>query len=638
MNKKIYKTPGNDLKIYSIFHQVPENYEQEIDNRLEYGYGGFVINADFHSKDGKKYLCEPDDFTNLDERIKLIKSKNVGLWVYDEKGYPSGSADGLTLESHPEYEAKGFAKIEIDTPSYTLDERFEKIIYAVRADGTKAKFDDKTATDAVVCYAVKPAFEGSHAEKCGYGPRRYPNLMDKSAVKSFIECTYDKYYDNTKNFGEFEAVFTDEPSLMSAFVNCNAPMDYRLLAWQDEFPEKFRQMHGVDFYSVIGELFDESGDFKKSKVMYWETVAEMVNDAFFVQLADWCHKHDIPFSGHCLLEECITMHVPLYGNLVKCLKSFDYPGVDMLTGDPVPYKNSKGYQFAMAPKYVGSAARMSGKTKRVMCEICPLPAMHGGVGFTLEEEIGTMDLIFMSGINHINSYLDLRSLNDGGRVYADYFGRAAHVLRDSVWNGKIGMYYPIENIQGHYCPDYIGINNGAKLSDTEQRTSLSMFDLNTEINKANLDYTIIDADWITEAEIIDGKFSANGLEISVVVLPNADYIKESVKAKLDEFVQNGGHVFSHESDISSVISGLSNTVDYGISIAADRKDDIFVSPVIKDGKRVWYVINSCNAENNVTISLSDNAKFEVWHNIDGSITENAAVKLMPYTSVFVCEV
>jgi len=636
-----YKQPERDDRIFRILHGIPSNYADYIETNIDIGFGGFVINASWHDSeddDGKSYLCEKEDFENLEERIHIIKNKNCGIWLYDEKGYPSASADGLTLKDHPEYQAMGFTLINVNKEVFNLDEQFDKIIFASKADGTKARFTEKIAYDASLVYAVKPVFEGSHAQKCGWGPRRYPNIMNQNAIAAFIKCTYEKYYTELHNFSDFQAVFTDEPSLMSAYVNCNEEMPYAFLPWEESLPEKFREMHGVDFYSIINELFDTSDTFKMGKLMFWETVAEMVNQAYFLQISTWCKKHGLAFSGHCLLEECIGMHVPLYGNLIQCLKSFDYPGVDMLTGSPEAFKYDDDFRYVMAAKYVGSVARMTGKTKRVMVEICPLVDYNNGNDYTLEEEIGTMDLLFMCGMNHINSYLVPERLGENFRVYSDYFARAAYVMRESTWIGEIGMYYPIENMQGCYIPNRTGVNNGAKLSKQENLIQESISDIHKEIWKAHLDYTVIDAEWIVNSEIINGKLSSNNLEISCIIMPCVNYVPSDVLDKLNKFEKcNGKVLWVDKYILEDVVSELKKTVDYGIELECDEASDIFVSPYIRSGKRIWYLINSSDKENAVSIKVSGISDFQIWHNKCGEITDDKSVVLSPYTSVFICE-
>ena len=78
---------------------------------------------------------------------------------------------------------------------------------------------------------------------------------------------------------------------------------------------------------------DYDGKYKVAMI----TDAGDITDQSFNQLTyeacrDWCAEHGIAFSGHCLLEESLSMHIPLYGDLLRQLKTFDWPGVDMLTG------------------------------------------------------------------------------------------------------------------------------------------------------------------------------------------------------------------------------------------------------------------------------------------------------------------
>ena len=200
----------------------------------------------------------------------------MGVWLYDEKGYPSASADGLTMLGHPEYEARGFAEICTDGADWVRPDTFEKIIFACKEDGSPVPFDANITHGADRVYVVRPVFEGSHAQKCGFGPRHYPNIMDPAAVKAFLRCTYDRYFEKTGAFSSFEAVFTDEPSLMSAFVNCSVPMPHAFLPWAEELPAVFREMHGRELWEDIPVLFSREARFEEGKVRFWRTVAEMV--------------------------------------------------------------------------------------------------------------------------------------------------------------------------------------------------------------------------------------------------------------------------------------------------------------------------------------------------------------------------
>ena len=641
-----FANPTNEDRIYMLQHDTRGDAGALLDKLGSVGFGGIVTNADWHTGKSDKdfYLQKDEDFRRLDEVIRLAKDRGMGLWLYDECGYPSGSADGLTLLGHPEYEARGFAELRAGGPGTAWDKPniFEKIIFACKDDGTPVPFSPTRAEGADRVYVVRPLFEGSHAQTCGWGPRHYPNLLDKSAIASFISCTYDKYAEKTKEFGAFEAVFTDEPSLMSGYVNCPVPMPWAYLPWTEELPEKFRQMHRRELWEDIPVLFSREERFEEGKLRFWHTVSELLNEAFFDQIEKWCATHGLAFSGHCLLEEGLAMHTPLYGNLIQQLKTFDYPGVDMLTGDPEAYKFSNA-DFALASRYVGGAARMTGKTERVMVEICPIQGARES-DFTFAEERGTMDLIFRAGINHINSYLSAGRLGEDFPHYSDIFGRCAYMLRGARWVGRIGMFYPIETAQGFYCPETIGVNTGARLSNAETMVEETLRTLNRNIASNGLDWTFIDAEWIKEATLQGGTLSANGLSVDVVVMPAVRWLDNKTKEKLKAFQKAGGTLLwvnaKPEGEVAPLCEDpagtLSSKVNYGLGIKADNPESLFTSIYDKDGKRMWYLINSSPTESKVKIKPG--VPVQIWHTFTGEVNKKTSFVMPPYSSVFVTEI
>lgn len=612
---------------------TPELWRLVKDNH----YGGLVTNAKWYPQTdtASPYLQNDEDFAVLDQTMETAEAQGLGLWLYDEKGYPSGSADGLTLRDHPEYEARGVAELPA-AGAFDLPDDFERIVYAVRADGTQAPFTATHADEAACVYAIRPMYEGGHAVQNGWHPRHYPNIMDPDAVDAFLDCTYRRYAEKCKNFPLFSAVFTDEPSLMSGFVNCPDVQPHVYIPWEEHLPERFEQAHGRPLYPLLPEIFSPSPSFSLAKRQFWQTVGDMVHDAFFSRIAAWCGRHGIAYSGHCLLEEEIDWHVPLYGDLMQQLQAFDYPGVDMLTGDPEQYRREC---YLTAPCYVGSAARISGKTERVMCEICPIAGEA-----TLEQEIGTMDLIFFSGINHINAYLQPGgALGEGGfAYYADYFGRVASVLRGSEWQGQIGVYYPIETVQGTYVLVDHGINN-APFCDTNRVVTETVHALQNGLWEHQLDSTFIDASFVQKACVRDGRLQYGAVSLSVILMPAVLYADDAVMEKLTAFEQSGGKVFWLTRKPETVTAPLENnlyealsaTVSVGLTATSTHPDRLFISPFIKDGRRGWYVLNSCAESSAVTFTVPD--AVEVWCNWDGSGCQTATITMPPYTSAFVWE-
>ena len=100
-----------------------------------------------------------DEFFELcDYAIKQTKARGMNCWIYDEGGWPSGSACGKVTKSHPEFSVEN---------------------------------------------------------------SRYPDLLNKKATEYFIEITHEKYAsaigEDFKNY--VTAVFTDEPKAPFATSN-----------------------------------------------------------------------------------------------------------------------------------------------------------------------------------------------------------------------------------------------------------------------------------------------------------------------------------------------------------------------------------------------------------------------------------
>ncbi|MBR5365099.1 MAG: hypothetical protein IK132_02520 [Clostridia bacterium] len=644
MDRERFLNPKNEDRPYMLRHDAAEGEAGgKLDALAKAGFGGIVTNAAWHTAKGDPafYLADDGDFLLLDRTIEAAEARGMGVWLYDEKGYPSASADGLTMLGHPEYEARGLTEIRTDGGTWVRPDTFEKIVYACRDDGSPVRFDVNYAEGADRVYVVRPVFEGSHAQKCGWGPRHYPNLMDREAVAAFLRCTYDRYYDKTARFSRFEAVFTDEPSLMSGYVNCGVPMPFVFVPWAEELPEVFRRMHGRELWDDLPVLFSREERFEEGKLRFWRTVARMTEDAYFGQIEAWCAAHGIAFSGHCLLEESLSMHVPLYGDLMRQLKAFDWPGVDMLTGSPESYWHSPA-DFAMAARYVGSAARMSGKTERVMVEICPIAAQTHDGDFTFAEQRGTMALLFRAGINHINSYLSHDRLGEDFPLYAAMFGRAAYWLRGAHFRSEIGVYYPIETAQGYYYPDVVGINSGASLPDAVRLAEKTLADLNRSLGAAGLDYTLIDGDWIREADLADGVLSANGLAVSALVMPAVRWLDEDVRTKLAQFEAGGGVLLWTAAMPDGIDAALTEDpaallrekTDTGIRVEASEPGIILISPYEKDGRRFWYLVNNCPQETAVNVSVAGGPP-TVWDLLTGEVAESPAFRIPAYSAVIV---
>jgi len=108
-----FRDPPRELGALRIQHRVVENPTDPDSDRQaarevyrtlkEIGYSGVVTNLPFENG----YLENPENWRVLHAMLQAADDERMRLWLYDEKGYPSGGAGGLTLKENPDWEAKG---------------------------------------------------------------------------------------------------------------------------------------------------------------------------------------------------------------------------------------------------------------------------------------------------------------------------------------------------------------------------------------------------------------------------------------------------------------------------------------------------------------------------------------------------
>lgn len=295
------------------------------------GIGGIVTNIPFDN-----YMEGAEAWRTLREFLRACKAMDMRVWIYDEKGYPSGYAGGLVLAGRPDLEAVGL---------YRNPETGE--------------------------IAPGKSYEGTHSCNNYCVKARTPNLLDPNAVAEFVRVTHDRY---AKELGAdleiVEAFFTDEPALNVLYMpripeasDCPVidPPDetrplYPGVPWSADLAARFgkRDLSGL-FVDLPG-----AGQLRRE---FYEAVGEQLADTYFGGLRRWCAAHGRQSSGHLLWEEVVSGHTPLYGNFLRCMMEFTIPGIDVLSAEPLTsYRSNR-----LAAAFATSAAMLGGQ-RRVFTE------------------------------------------------------------------------------------------------------------------------------------------------------------------------------------------------------------------------------------------------------------------------------
>ena len=529
--------------------------EAHIDALLKKGYGGIVTNVQFASD----YMQNETAKKLLRHEVEYCKKNRMRVWLYDEKGYPSGTAGGLTLKKNPDLEARGLValfgsaapgeSLRLDFPrgheapvcAYCYegtcfddaDEATAKDISECLDEANNLVYQNKTDKTKFVIYAVsKRLYEGTHACHNVCEARRYIDLMNPAAVAEFIDNTYAEYGSFLgEYFGEgIDAMFTDEPSLMGFYLNHGLTPPGTLdepdeslellpvVNWTPDFARRFFDLCGYDLLPCMLWLF--GGNSKRAAEVrghFHGAVSKFYEEAFFAQIGRFCEENKLPFSGHNLMEESIALHAPFEGNFFELLKHMEYPGIDMLTTIP-----EKIMHQAQTPRLIDSIAAINGR-KRTMSEVSS--HVEGGKQ-SFEQMLCACVLQYALGIDTFTSYYGENALGDGDyHKWNDTLGKIAALMNGGTRKSKILLYYPIESINQNYIPQHTEESKKIydfSLAEKNGATNGSWSSLSRGLLLNQLDYFMADLDTISSSPIENGKIRLAGNDFECLVLPRCD--------------------------------------------------------------------------------------------------------------------
>lgn len=684
-----FAVPSADARILKIVHNLPDGLEEQdqlFQKLVAQGLGGMVVNVSFN-----EYMESEAKWEAFIRGVNEAKRLGMSLWLYDECGYPSGSAGGLTLRDHPEYEARGMnaadapvvdGTVSLDLPPGTL---FRAVAIPLR-DGIAFPGDavditasvqenrlDWTAPEGdwhVFVFTESVLYEGTHAALSLARKFPYINLLPPEPTERFIEITHQEY---AKRLGDdlghyFAATFTDEPSLMSLFL---AEQKHRVLPWSADFADEFQQRRGYEMIPLLPALFtNANSQGMKFRYDFWNTVGEMVSENFFGQIQDWGRQHNIPSGGHLLAEESFLSHIPLYGNFFQCLRRLDAPSMDCLTSIPesVPWN---------VARMIGSAADLEGRVL-TMSETSDHSQRYRAEGDTrpvrvvTEEEIrGTCNRLMLNGINTITSYYSFSELDEEqmNRLNA-WVGRCCTMLRGGYQVNDIALLYPVESAWVRFTPATRWV---AGAPPEAHRVERVFHDAEKNLFLSRRDFTHIDARTLVEARVEGGALCYRDLRWRVVVLPDADTLPLAAWENLERFYLDGGVIValtsrplnsdtefpsSRVQEIGSAFfgegdaSGMMVNDSGGVGIFLPRGTEALLPAVLDavlekdgqvsdetaplrtahrfiDGHHVYFIINDSGQPWEGTLNLPTAGAAEQWDPATGQITALDSGKSIP---------
>ncbi len=320
-----------------------EETARQIEIMDKIGIGGYFM----HARGGleTEYMGE-EWFDNVAVGITEGKNRGMEAWAYDENGWPSGFGNGMVNGLGVEYQQK-YLRCE----KYTEDGENTICI----KDGYRFYYD------------VNPF---------------YVDTLSEKVIACFIEKIYEPYYEK---FGStFKGFFTDEPQISRNGI-----------PWSFTLPEEYQKAYGEDLLGVLIELFENTGDYKNTRIKFYKLITDLFSKNFMKQIYDWCTEHNLEITGHLVCENTPGWQLVSNG---ACMPHYEYlhmPGIDFLGRVPEP----------VLPLQVSSVCHQLGR-KAILTET------YGVSGHSVEfDEFKHMtEWQFVRGITRVCPHLEGYSL------------------------------------------------------------------------------------------------------------------------------------------------------------------------------------------------------------------------------------
>jgi hypothetical protein len=217
-------------------------------------------------------------------RFAVSECRRLGLIMilYDEGGWPSGTACGGVVRGNPGFAAQVLVRDE---------------------------------TGGIV--------------PCRFSSSGWQtDLMNPLATRKFLSLVHERYWEAAgEEFGRtIRGIFTDEPRISGAVGTDRVP-------WSPVLPEFFRRRNGFSVETIYPLLFPgagDSGEVREARRLYQECCTALTVQNFYGEIAAWCHAHRIALEGHFSGEDSISCHAACFGDYLCAAAELDVPGIDAI--------------------------------------------------------------------------------------------------------------------------------------------------------------------------------------------------------------------------------------------------------------------------------------------------------------------
>ncbi len=566
----------------------PELAEPEIEKIYACGIRELCVESRPFEEFGKEGWWE-----YMDAILAAASKRNMKVWILDDKHFPTGYANGLLEEKHPELQRHYLREHHVDVlgpakescilvPPCKDGEKLLGIVAYRRTEnleeicGAPMLLEKEKDCDFVYfdlpegCFRIFVIYDTPYGAPADH--RWFINMLCKDSVQLLIDAVYETHYAHyAPYFGNTIAgFFSDEPSFGCEHIGpfgSDMPFYYRTigqagtaLPW-DQSVEAYMRKDGILnpeavipilWYPHAGVLEKTDGkenDLAQIRLSYMNALTNIWKENFSYGLGNWCRAHGVKYIGH--LVEDMNAHSRLggsAGHYFRGLSGQDMAGIDVVLNQIIPgmgkYSNAAPIAGGIAdPSFFHyTMAQLAASLSRVeprmhgeaMCEV--FGAYGWGEGAPLMKWL--IDFMMVRGINHFVPHaFSVKFPNEdcpphfyAGGCNPQYEGFAALM----EYTNRAAHLLNGENRQAPGAVFYYAESEWMSQDDfmySDEPAKL-LYD-------AHIDYDILPLDALKEAQCRDGKLIVNGHEHMFLIIPQAKRYPDELLECISRFEKAG---------------------------------------------------------------------------------------------------
>ena len=616
---------NDDLTDEGLIEQIGEFYAK--------GFGGFII----HPRNGLSrrigYLTA--EFFRL-VKVSVAEAARLGMKVilYDEAGYPAGSARGMVVAENPDWAAKsifamhqnvkgkgiwrpnpgralGYRLVKViaglETAKDTLDPKSLRCLAwdeheLVRYDLPEGNWRIVSVWEGHSGGTTRGVFEEEEDEHSLAPPAA--DIMRADAMEFFIRITYDEYYRHLKEYfgNTVVAMFTDEPTPTGRM---RAP-GFRgpCKPWTPGFLPEVQPWWDEDVAGWLPALWLDCGPrTEEFRGAYRKAVQLRLQQTFYGPISRWCIEHNVALTGHAA-----------NSNEMSNLRTFQWPGQDIVwrTVEPGKVTAITGPD-SLTAKGASSAARL-GKRRFNVVEV------FGAYGWelNLDEVKWMLDWHFVRGTNLIYPHAAFYSIR-GRRA----FESQPDVAVNNVW-------WPYFGLIGDYGRRLCWLLcDGEEVCRTAVVTDgdLMSWQASAVLQQQQQDFIFIDGPGLENATVAAGGLIAGEQNLKLLVIDQPGTLGAVAEVRISEFEEAGGRVLRDWTD-GNLAEQVAEIVGRDVEWRGDHGGDLRSIRYRKGGVDFYLLVNEGEATLDGHVCLGAVGAIERWDALHGTTQSYPAQALV----------